>query len=144
MKMWVPAMAMSVALSIGVGIPSTHARGAVGGLSGGAASHVVGGFQGNGFGFHHGFGFRTRFLPPLRPFSQPRLNFGAGFASHQSSVVTGYGGGGYGEDDIEDLHFRVQEPFGPGDIGRPPAGADEDAPYMSDRMGPWDGYAPDR
>src|SRR5579862_1498558 len=121
MKIWVPAMALSVALTISIGVSSADARGAMGG---GSAAHFGGGFHGHGFGFHHGFGFRPRFFRPFHPFLQPRLNFGAGFVSHESNVVTGgfddsdyasdeddYGPDSAG-DDIEDLHFRVQEPFG--------------------------------
>jgi hypothetical protein len=53
--------------------------------------------------------------------------------------------GSYADDDISDLHFRVQEPFGPGDLGRPLPPPETGSPYMSDmrdRMAPWPGYEP--
>jgi len=152
MQVWLPATALSVALTIGVAAPSAHAMGARGGASAGAAAHVVVGFHGHGFRFHHGFGFPPRFFRPAYPFLQPHFNFGAGFVSHQQGVVTGgYGDedyasdddyGSYADDDIDNLHFRVQEPFGPGDIGRPPVRAEEETPYMPDGMDPRSGFAP--
>jgi hypothetical protein len=99
--------------------------------------HAGGGLQGHGFGFHH-------FLP--RPTNQARAHFrfGRGFRSRSVSVAGGYGDdeGSYGSDDISELHFRVQEPFGPGDIGRPPMRAEEGGPYSPDRMDPWHGDEP--
>jgi len=153
MKTWLPATALSVALTMSVWIPSAHAMGAIGGGSAGAGAHGGAGF-GHGFGFHHGsgfhhgFGFRPSFLPPSHLFHQPHYNFGAGFRSHQSGGLAGGAGddtsddyGAYA-DDISDLHFRVQEPFGPGDIGRPlPPPAEAYVSDMPDRMGPG-GYEP--
>ena len=81
-------------------------------------------------------------------FRNPRLRF----ARQQ---FDGWGGGAYsgdvaaygydGDDDFapEDLHFRVQESFGPGDIGRPsppPPQAYDNGPWDSARMDPWHGY----
>lgn len=148
MKIWLPAVALSVALTVSVAVAPANA---IGGAPG-AAGHGMGGFHGHGFGFPHRF--RPHFFRQLNPFHQRQPNFGAGFVSHQSNIVTGgYGdddyasgddSGSYEDDDIDNLHFRVQEPFGPGDIGRPPVRAEEEAPYMSDRTDPWHGYAPDR
>lgn len=145
MKIWLPALALGVAFTIGAAIPSADA---MGGGSAGAPAHAMGGFHGQGFGFHHGFASHPRFFRPFHPSHRQQPDFGAGFASHQSNVLAGgYGDtsdDSYSNDDIEDLHFRVQEPFGPGDIGRPPASAEEDAPYMSEGTDPGPGYAPER
>jgi hypothetical protein len=45
----------------------------------------------------------------------------------------------------EDLHFRVQDSFGPGDIGRPPPPPQpyDEGPWDGARMDPWHGYQPD-
>jgi hypothetical protein len=37
----------------------------------------------------------------------------------------------------------VQEPFGPGDIGRPPARGEGDGPNITERMDPSHGHVPD-
>lgn len=137
MKIPLPAAVLGVALAIGVSIPfEVQAMGVVGGAA--RVGHPSPGFGGHGFGPRHGLIFHRGFFRPVRPFHRPFFNFGAGFRSHQSNeFVGGYGDydsgddyGAYG-DDIEELHFRVQEPFGPGDIGRPPARAEEDVPYGS-------------
>jgi hypothetical protein len=117
----------------------------MGGARASAAASARASFHGRGFGFHH------RFLAAF-PFRQRKFDFGEGFRSHQLVEATGgYGDydyasdddyGPYPGDDIDNLHFRVQEPFGPGDIGRrPPVRAEQEAPYVSDRMDPWHGYA---
>ena len=74
-------------------------------------------------GYFHGFrGFHG--YPPAAFQSRGVGRFGAGrFAGNGETV------GGDDMDDYDDsydpgldaLHFRVQEPFGPGDIGRPQA-----------------------
>ena len=101
----------------------------------------------------HGYGIQHRFLAPNNLFHSPNFRFGAGFVLRRPGVVTGgYGDydyasdaddyGPYAVDDIDNLHFRVQEPFGPWDVGRPPVRADSDAPYVWDRMEPWRNYRP--
>ena len=142
MKTWLSAMALGAALTIG------FSAGATGSIRGGAVHAPA-----RANGSRHGFGFRHHFLPPTRLFHQPHFHFGAGFASHRLSLVTGgYGDYDYAadednygpyDDDIDNLHFRVQEPFGPADIGRPPPGAEDDAPYDSSPMDRVEGYAPD-
>jgi hypothetical protein len=144
MKAWLPAAALAATLTLG--FPADAHMGGVGGASASAvaSSRASAGLRGIGFGFHH------RFLAPTHLFHSPHLRFGAGFVSHRFEQVTGgYGDYDYGadaddygpyDDDIDNLHFRAQEPFGPGDIGRPPA--EEDAPYVSERMGSWRGYQP--
>ena len=134
------AAAVSVGLCLQAG---AHTAGM--GASASAAGHATAGIQGHGFGFHH--------LPqPFNRFHPAHFRFG-GFRSHQLGVFTGGAGDfdyatdedDYGPDagdDIDNLHFRVQEPFGPGDIGRPPMRAEADAPYKSDRMDTWPGYEP--
>ena len=117
-----------VAFNAGVG--SMSAR------SGGGFGHPIGGFHGHHLGFRPFFPFQTR---------QP--DFGTGFRSHNALQTTGgYGGDSdddYDNDDISSLHFRVQEPFGPGDIGRPPERGEADGPYMQDGYGPPPGYEPE-
>ena len=119
--------------------------GGVRGVSAGASAHATAGIQGRGF--HH--------LPrPFNRFHPTHFRFG-GFRSHELGLFTGgpadydYAADedDYGPDagdDIDNLHFRAQEPFGPGDIGRPPVRAEADAPYFSDRMDAWHGYEPQK
>lgn len=150
MKPWLTAVILNVALAAGVAIASAAQAVTVGG---GGAARPSAGFGGHAFGFHRAPGFHHRFLPPRHLFHQSHFDFGAGFASRRLSEETGAFGdyaGAYGDDydsyadeDIENLHFRVQEPFGPGDIGQPPRSADEDAPYLPDRMDSRRGDAPD-
>jgi hypothetical protein len=132
MRLCISRAALAAALTFGAG---TVALAHMGGMSG-TGAHAGVGMQGHGFGFH-------RFVPtPTNQFQfhQPRFNFGRGFRSRSSSVAGGYGDS---DDDISELHFRVQEPFGPGDIGRPPVRAEgEDAPYGPEGMGPGPGYDP--
>src|SRR5437016_584201 len=141
MKLWLPATALAATLTISVSLPADAHMGGMGGASPGAAAHASVGIHGHGFGFHH-----LRLFHPLH-FHVTHFRFG-GFRSHTVPVFTGGAGDfdyaadeeDYGPetgDDIDNLHFRVQEPFGPGDIGRPPVRAEEDAPYMSGRMAPW-------
>jgi len=147
MKTMPSATAIAVALTMSMCVPGAAHMGGMGaGASASASAHA--GMHGHGFGFHH------RFLPPQNLFRRPDFDFGAGFRSRRLVETTGgYGDyddaseddyGSYAEDDIDNLHFRVQEPFGPGDIGRrPPVRAEGDAPDLSDRMDPWHGYEPE-
>ena len=141
MNIALPAGALIAALTMGGSFPAAAHVG--GGASVSASAHATTGGLGTGF---HGFG-RHGFVR----FHQPNFRFGY-FAPHRIIQSTG----GYGDydyaadeddygpyaDDIDNLHFRAQEPFGPGDIGRPPVRAEEDAPYPSDRADPWHGYEP--
>ena len=142
MRAWIlPAVVLS--LGLGLSATASAAPPMAAARAAGPASAV------HRFGFHHGI--RYRFVPPGRLFRRPHLAFGAGFAAHRVHALAagGYGDYGYGSDedydsdtdDIENLHFLVQEPFGPGDIGRPPVAADEDVPYMSERRDSEPGYA---
>ena len=137
MKISFSTAALAVALTMGFCVPAPAHMGTVGGGMAAGSAHANVGLHGHGFGFHH-------FLPrPTNQFHRPHFRF-AGFGSHRVASVAG-GYGDYDEaydDDIGNLHFRVQEPFGPGDIGRPPVRAEADAPYDSERMKPWDGYGP--
>lgn len=146
MKVWLAAALASAALAFSV--PGDAHMGGAGGMGGGRGvgfGHATGGFRGHGFAFH------TRLPRDFNRFHSPHFRFG-GFRLHQLGLTTGgsadydyasdeddYGPGG---DDIDNLHFRAQEPFGPGDIGRPPGRAEADAPYMSDRMDARHGYEP--
>ena len=131
MRARLTATTLSVALCMSLAVSLNHAAGAF-------AGHAGSGSRGPGLGFHHGFGFHHRFPPSKHLFHPSRFDFGAGFAPRRPNEVAG----GYGdydsdgdvlyEDDVENLHFRVQEPFGPGDIGRLPAGADADS-YATER-----------
>lgn len=152
MKGWLSTAALSVALTMSIAIPSAGAL-AMGGKGGAPAGvHGTAGFGGRGFGFRHGFGFHRRFLPGTEPFHQRQFDFGSGFRSHAPRVMTGGIGdydyayddddGPYADDDIENLHFRAQEPFGPGDIGRPPVRAEPEPPYILDPAAPGFGDDP--
>ena len=137
--------ATAIAAALTISLPGYAHMGGMGGASARVSVHSFAGIHGHGFGFHHRF----------HQFREPDFHFGAGFRSHRLVEVTGgYGDydyasendyGPYGDDDdIDDLHFRVQEPFGPGDIGqRPPVRAEGEGPYLSDRMDPWHGYGPE-
>lgn len=142
MNIALPAAAVIAALTMGGSFPAAAHMGGMGSGSASVSGHATAG--GHGFGFH-GFG-RHGFVR----FHQPQFRFGD-FALHRTNEFTG----GYGDyddadeddygsdgDDVDNLHFRVQEPFGPGDIGRPPVRAEADAPYLSDRADPWHGYQP--
>jgi hypothetical protein len=135
MKSWNKAMLIGVAVLSATATAYAH-MGGVGGRSPGGVH-----------GFH---GFHSRSFP----FGFHRYNFGVGFSNGRAA---GWGGGAYsgdvagfgydGDDDFapEDLHFRVQESFGPGDIGRQ-AAPDETYDYgpgEAARMDPWHGYEPD-
>jgi len=132
------------ALFVGAAIIATAASAdARGGGMGGRPSAGFHGFR----GFHsRPFGFRGRgFIPGFS-------NLGFGTARYE-----GWGGGAYSgdvagfdyDDDndfaAEDLHFRVQDSFGPGDIGRPPPPPEpyDYGPWGAARMDPWHGYEPD-
>jgi hypothetical protein len=138
--------AFAAAVSLGLCAQADARMGGMGGASASASAHATAGIHGHGFGFHHVLlRLTTRFHPT-------HFRFGD-FRSHELGVFTGGAGdfdyasdeGDYGPDagdDIDNLHFRVQEPFGPGDIGRLPVRAEADPPYMSDRIDPWHGYEP--
>jgi hypothetical protein len=113
---------------------------------GGAGGHSSGGF--------HGFrSFHSRAFP------FHRRGFVIGFPNTRFGFfrTLGWGGGPYsvgvvgseydGDDDFapEDLHFRVQDSFGPGDIGRPvpPPETYDNGLWGAARMDPWRGYEPD-
>jgi hypothetical protein len=120
------------------------------------ANAHMGGMGGRSSGdFHGSHGFHPRPLP--FHFHQRNLRVAfpdAGFGSARSE---GWGGGAYSAglagfdydeaDDFapEDLHFRVQDSFGPGDIGRPspPPQPYDYGPWEAARMDPWHGYEPD-
>jgi hypothetical protein len=117
----------------------------------------MGAMGGRSGSFGHGFspgqhGFR--FGPVPFPFHEHNLRVAFPNARFGEARSEGFSGGAYGGNDVaaydydddddftaEDLHFRVQEPFGPGDIGRhrPP---EPYAPGPSEgvREGPWQGY----
>jgi hypothetical protein len=110
--------------------------------------HGSGGFH--GFQGFHGFrGFRSGPFPfPFRP-----NNFGRGFQGARSGWAGGPYSAGVADFDSDegdgfaggDLHFRVQESFGPGDIGRPtpPQRPEDYGQWDAARMDPWHGYGPD-
>lgn len=44
--------------------------------------------------------------------------------------------------DLADMHFRVQDSFGPWDVPIRPVVAEPPGPYTAERMDPWHGYEP--
>ena len=144
--LYVHVAALAAAVSVGLCLPAEAHMGGMRGASAGATAHATAGSHGHGLGFHYG-------LPiPFNRFRPAHFRFG-GFRSHQLGIFTGGAGDfdyatdedDYGPDagdDIDNLHFRAQEPFGPGDISRPPVRSETDVPYMSDRMDAWHGYEP--
>jgi len=112
---------------------------------GGMGGRSAGGFH----GFHRG-AFPFRYHPYNFVAASPHERFGR-------AQPEGWGGGAYSagvagfdyDDDndfaAEDLHFRVQDSFGPGDIGRPspPPEPYDDQPYEGARLDPWHGYGQD-
>jgi hypothetical protein len=115
----------------------------------------MGGRSSSGFhGFHGTHGFHSRF-----PFHYYGPNFAVTFPGERFGTARneGWSGGAYSgdvagfdyDDDsdfaAEDLHFRVQDSFGPGDIGRPPPPPEpyDYGPWGAARMDPWHGYEPD-
>ena len=107
-----------------------------------ASAHAGGVSGGQLSGFHHDLGGRFVYRAPRQLFSRSHFNFGAGFAFRRSDIGNGgdYAGAldddyGTSGEDIENLHFRVQEPFGPGDIGRRQSRPEEEAPYVPDEIG---------
>lgn len=136
MNISVPTAALAIALTMGFCFPApAHMAGAAGMAAGSPSASARA-----GVGLQ---GFRYNFLPRPSPFHRPHVRFG-GFGLNRVVPVTGgYGDYDYAEDegygpdagdDIDNLHFRVQEPFGPGDIGRPALRARLAAPYDSERM----------
>ena len=131
MKIW---FAAATAATFAFSIPCE----AHGGVSSGGFGHAMSGAHIHGPVFLH--------PRPFFPFHQPHVRFGH-FRQRNMQSTVGYGGDdyddNYDDDAISNLHFRVQEPFGPGDIGRPPVGAEAEGPYMGDRFGPPPGYEPE-
>jgi hypothetical protein len=136
MSMWLKPSIIAVAI-----LATTMSAGA---HMGGAGGRAAGGFHGS-------YGFRAR---PF-PFRYHRYDFvGFPYARFGTARSEGWGGGAYSagvagfdydtDDDFapEDLHFRVQDSFGPGDIGRqaPPPEPYDDGPWHGARMDPWHGY----
>jgi hypothetical protein len=119
-----------------------------------ATAHMgeMGGGGSGGFG--HG-GHQFHFGPLPFPFHEQRLMAGFPNARFGEARFEGWGGGAYGGDveaydpdegdfTAEDLHFRVQEPFGPGDVGRrPPPGPYASGPWEGAGQDAWDGYESD-
>lgn len=115
-----------------------------------------GGMGGRASGFHDGFHGSHGFHSPGFLFHLHHHGFGAPFPRSRfgSTRFEGWSGGPYsagvadfdygGDSDFapEDLHFRVQESFGPGDIGRPtpPPERYDNGPGDAARMDPWHGY----
>jgi hypothetical protein len=138
--------AVATAVSVGLCLPAGSHMSGMRVAAASTSPHATVSNHSHGFGFHH-------FLPgPSNGFLPTHFRFGD-FRSHEVGLFTGGAGdfdyaaeeGGYGpdaDDDIDNLHFRAQEPFGPGDIGRPPVRAEANAAYLSDRMDPWHGYEP--
>jgi len=119
------------ALGMGLFAPALAHMGAVGAVSGNSAiasTHTRIGGHVLGFGVKHVF---------PRPTNQFHHRH---FHARTTQFAGGYGDNADDDYDIEDLHFRVQEPFGPGDIGRPPIPGDENVPYMPERPDLWQGY----
>ncbi len=135
----------SLIIAVAILAATTSVEARMGGMGG----RPSGGFR----GFH---GFHSRAVPfRFHQFNfalaSPRERFG-------NARFEGWGGGAYSgdvagfdydeNDDFapEDLHFRAQDSFGPGDIGResPPPEPYDGAPWDASRMEPRYGYAPDR
>lgn len=140
MKTLVSAAALAAALSIGGFLSAGAHMGGMGVVGGGspiASAHATAAGHGRGIGFH-GFGQRrfVRFHPGHFRFGNfgPQRTVEFAGAYGDSADVTDEDAYGAYDDDIDNLHFRVQEPFGPGDIGRSPVG--DEPPFTSDRMNP--------
>lgn len=121
-----------------------------------SAEGHMGGRPSSGFHGFHGFrGFHSRLL-----FHNRRFNFTPGSSPLRfgRAQFAGWSGGAYSADVVgfdydqnddfapDDLHFRVQDRFGPGDIGRtppPPPASYDKGPWDAARMDPWHGYEPD-
>ncbi len=137
MRQWIIAAAAAAAL-LGASY-STHA-GARMASSGGGRMHGFArgfrGFHGRPFGFDFGRGFA-----PSR-FGQ--IGFRGGEVAAGDDDVDDYDEGG--DDGLGNMHFRVQESFGPWDVGRRPPPAPEpydSGPWDAARMDAWHGYEPD-
>jgi hypothetical protein len=141
MKTLVSAAALVAALSMGGFLPAGAHMGGMS-VGGGSAIRSAQATGAGGISFH-GFGRRgvARFHSAHFRFGNfgPRrtVEFAGAYGDYADGVDDAYGA--Y-DDDIDNLHFRVQEPFGPGDVGRPAVGAEP--PFISDRMDPRDGYEP--
>jgi hypothetical protein len=94
--------------------------------------------------------FRFGFHPHVFVLAFPNERFGR-------ARFEGWSGGAYSSDVAayddsededsggEDMHFRVQDRFGPGDIGRPtpPEPPRDDGAWDGQRLDPWHGYEPE-
>jgi hypothetical protein len=146
---------LTAALAAAAILAATQAS--AGGMAGGrgaGGSHGFGGFHAiHGFGGFHGF-YAPRFPfnqrdflvdSPYGPFGSARPEGWQGGA-YSGGVTAGFDDYGEGDDYFpEDLHFRVDEPFGPGDIGNrpPPPEPYDEQPWEGSRLAPWHGYGPD-
>jgi hypothetical protein len=138
MGSWHRPLIVVVSMFAALGTVDAH----VGAMAGRSAAIGFHGFHGNRTG---PFRFGQRNFWP----GSPRFRFG-------TARFEGWGGGAYSagvagfdyDDDDgfapDDLHFRVQESFGPGDIGQParPPVAYDYGPWGTARMDPWHGYEP--
>lgn len=143
MGSWHKALIIAAAILAAAASAEAHMGGMAGRPS--AGSH----------GFHGFRGFHSRL-----PFHNPGFNFALGSPRLRfgRAQFEGWGGGAYSagvvgfdydqDDDFapDDLHFRVQDRFGPGDIGRkppPPPEPYDNGPWEAARMDPWHGYESD-
>src|ERR1700722_6071787 len=140
MQGWNKAILIAAVMLAATATADAHTGG-----MGGRASSGFHGFRGSHsrpFLFHsHRHNFRAAF--PDAEFGRPQSE-GWGGGAYSGNVA----GFDYDEGDYfapEDMHFRVQDSFGPGDIGRspPPPEPYDDGPWEGARMDPWHGYEPD-
>ncbi|MGH6877495.1 MAG: hypothetical protein ACREHV_08985 [Rhizomicrobium sp.] len=137
MRTWIIAAIAAAALAAGNSTEAgAHMAGSAraGGFAHGYTSFRARLFAGNRFGFDFGRGFRYGGYGYFAPFAAGRFAGGG-----EVAVGDDYAGNydeSYADDEspgLENMHFRVQDSFGPWDIGRPPP---PEGPYDS---GPWDG-----
>ncbi|MGH6889156.1 MAG: hypothetical protein ACREHF_08180 [Rhizomicrobium sp.] len=140
---------LATAVVAALGCAGADAHGTMGGRGAGGFMHFG--------GFHRhpvaaGFA-RFRFGRSFRGFRFGRPYQGFRFRSfpESSETVAGdddmydydTGGFGYDEGDLADMHFRVEDSFGPWDVGlRPPPPDYASGPWEDARMDPWHGYEP--
>jgi hypothetical protein len=94
-------------------------------------------------GFHGGWFHGHRVIAPF-PFNRfgpgPYGDWGGG------GIAAGgdYENGDYvaADEGLDGMHFRVQEPFGPGDLGRPMPPPPDSGPWDTARLDPSNGYEP--
>lgn len=105
-------------------------RGMAGGFARSAGAHAFGNISAQPLHF--------AFAPLVFRVGFPQARFG-------QARFEGWSGGAYSADvaasedvgiDPDNIYFRVQEPFGPGDLGRP------QAPQPPSEMGGWEGPPP--